>query len=154
MGPHLISGATALVLSFPCLISPPPPSHPSRLWKHLYGQTNPSSSVGLRQGVWVPSTPDGPAPMRHHLSYSRIAGGIGLASHVSDFLSYYPPPSRLNFHERNRNNCPQVAFSRLPAKPGSRLNSTSDSFWTWRGGRGLLDLVCVSCTTKRMNEIS
>lgn len=125
--PHFGSNSFGLILSL-SHFSTPPPSHPSRLWKHLYGQTNPSSSVGLRQGVWVPSTPDGPAPMRHHLSYSRIAGGIGLASHVSEFLSYYPQPSRLNFHERNRNNCRQVAFSRHPAKPGSRLNSTSDSF--------------------------
>lgn len=136
MRPHLISFREQQLCSYSFPVSflkqtpPSPRSHPPRLWKHLYGQANPSSSVGLRQGVWVPSTPDGPAPMRHHLSYSRIAGGIGLASHVSDFLSYYqnPPPSRLNFHERNRKNCPQVAFSRHSAKPGSRLNSRSDSF--------------------------
>lgn len=111
------------------------------------------------KGVWVPSMPDGPAPMRHHLSYSRIAGGIGLASHVSDdFPPHHPHPLDLNFHERNRNNCPQVAFFATLTQPntGSRLNSTSDSFLDMprREGRDFLTSYVCLVRRNRKNEIS
>lgn len=155
MGPHLISGATALVLFFPCLISQPPPL------LTLLACGSICMDRQIRQAASVSDKGYGSPPRRTGRRRCDTTSAIHESRAALDwphtsatFFLISPPPSRLNFHERNRNNCPQVAFSRHPAKPGSRLNSTSDSFWTWRGGRGLLDLVCVSCTTKRKNEIS
>lgn len=151
--PHFGSNSFGLIFSLSHFSTLPPPSHPPRLWKHLYGQAKPSSSVGLWQGVWALHAGRAGADATPPQLFTNRGGGIGLASHVSAFLSSYPPPSQLNFHAQNHNNCPQVAFSRHPVKPGSRLNNTSDSFWTWRGGRGVLGLVWISFTSKRKNEV-
>lgn len=66
------------------------------------------------KGYGSPITPDGPALMRHQISYSHFTNRRARSAPYCSFL-FTPPPllSRLKFSmERNRNDCPQVAFSR------------------------------------------
>ena len=121
----------------------------------------PSSSLA-EAFVWteqrrspIRSTPDGPAPMQHHFSYSRIFGVIELTSQVSAFLTFDPMPS-IEFpwaRSISRNNCRQVAFWLLNTKPGSRLHSTIASFWASRGRTGLYNLVSIYCISKGKNDV-
>lgn len=124
--------------------------------------SKPPSSSLVEAFVWteqrrspIRSTPGGPAPMQHHLSYSRTFGVIELTSQVSAFLTFDPKHS-IEFpwaQSVSRNNCRQVAVSLLTIKPGSRLHSKLASFWACRGRTGLYNLVCIYFISKGRNEV-
>lgn len=115
---HLISGETVFLLSRPCFISSKPPPPPSSL-AEAFVWTDEQRRSPIR------STPDGPAPMQHRLSYSRIVWCHWTnLTKSAPFLTFDPRPS-IGFpwaQSISRNNCRQVTFS-LPTakKPGSLL---------------------------------
>lgn len=123
--PHFGSNSFPLILSL---------SH--RLRKHSYGQAKPTSSVGLRLGVSVPFHADGPAPIRHHLSCSRIAGVVELMSPFRSLSYFLPHPltSAATITRKWRFRPTQQTAGR-----GVVYTSKLDSFWTYSGRIGLVD---------------